>query len=179
MAIMHAKLEHIDKIRQLAESLRFDPIKPKAGALITVLNPKEYAFRIKHSDYFYVEIERGELVGFLMCLDNKLIARAVKGGMFHHTELLPFLLNCEKPFIYGESIGIRESEQRKGIGKALMDRWIFDMGKAGINKSYVMIRHKPARNNPSIDFVRGFGFRDTGTEVSNRDMIHGIYEREC
>ena len=177
MAVRLARAGDVERIKLLAESLRFDPTDPKPGALVAVLNREEYLARIEGSRYFYVDVDEGGLNGFLMCEDDGVVDALFRRGLFHHEEMLPFFAKQKRPFVYGESVGIKKGKQRRGIGRALMDKWFGDMLSNGIKRAYVMVRHEPCRNTPSIEFCREFGFRYTGEEVEREGIVHGVYER--
>ncbi len=177
MVIRHAKIEDIEKIKELADSLKYNPENPKSNSIISTFNRDEYIFRINNSRFFYVDSNGDELNGFLIAHEGNLIKTLSEEGMFHHEEMLPFLSQQKEPFVYGESIGIREGMQRKGIGDALMSRWFEDIERAQIKDVYVMIRHEPHRNIHSIDFCKKYGFSFTGVEVSNKSFVHGVYKK--
>lgn len=178
MAIRHAKPEDVDKIKELAESLKYNPKKPKSGAIVTVLSRNEYLFRIKNSRFFYVDFKGNDLNGFLISDDSELIKTLYQNNMFHHEEVLPFLSKCKQPFLYGESIGVRDDKQRTGIGNSLISRWLKDAEEADIKDLYVLIRHSPDKNINSISLSIKKGFRYFGTEVTKKEFVHGIYERK-
>ena len=52
MKIVRANPSHIEDIKKLAESLRFNPKNPKNNSSITILNDSEYLDRINNSKFF-------------------------------------------------------------------------------------------------------------------------------
>lgn len=177
MVIRHAVAEDVEEIRKLAEALRFDPKNPQSGALISVLSEKECFARIEGSRYFYVDEERGDLNGFLVGIGRNLVEELSGEGLFPHGEVLPFLRGQERSFVYGESVGVRESKQRRGVGKALLERWIYESQSDFMKDAYVMLRHSPSGNKPSIAMCEGFGFGFTSQEVEKKGVGHGIYKK--
>ena len=175
--IINALPEHVKKIREISQELKFNQEKPKCEALITVLREREYTERTRLSKYFYVAVEGQIVLGFLMAFDDKTYEELLRRGLFHHEEIIPFLNDSSKPFVYWESFGVANNKQRAGVGKALINRLLED----GINDDkkiiHAMIRHEPYKNNASINLTKQFGFQYSGIDVSNEEYTHGIYQK--
>jgi N-acetylglutamate synthase-like GNAT family acetyltransferase len=174
--IRKAGSEDVEEIKRLAKSLKFDMSHPKSNSLITLFTKDEYLHRVNNSKYFYVDDE-DVLSGFLICADDKMVDKLIENGMFHHNEIKSFLSKRDRPYIYGETFGVRRKKQKQGKGTALLNNLFKDMETNGIERLYVMIRHAPCKNESSIKFCEKFGIKYNGIEVSNEDLTHGIYEK--
>ncbi len=156
----------------------FDPARlGPPGSIGYVYSTEEYQYRVCKSSYFYVSRADRGIDGFLMCCDDQTLEKMIEDGRFHHDGVLSYLSRQEKPFIYGETIAIDPCAARKNVGTALMNQLFEDMIRANLRKMHVLIRHRPARNDPSISFCKKLGFDYTGNEIQNHDLIFtwGVY----
>lgn len=177
MPVRKALEQDAKKIHELAASLGINYQNPQdTGFIVYVLPEDEYRKRAGESDYFYVHEAGGAIEGFLMCYDDETLAGLSRSGALDHEDAIAgYLLKQGKPFVFGDQIGINPEKARQGLGKGMIRRLFTDMRASNIRSVYVCILHSPARNQASISFCKGIGFRELA-EVTNRDgLVWGVY----
>ena len=171
--------EDAESVSNLAKSLEVDFERPQANGFLVYLHEiEEFARRSGLTDYFYVAERDSELVGYLMCYDNNALESLVEANVLNYEDgIVREVSKQERPYIFGDHIGVREDLTQGNIGRNLMETLFEDMREKGINRMYVGVLHSPVRNEASVSFVRSFGFEEV-SEVSNSDgLIWGIYCR--
>ncbi|MFA5992200.1 MAG: GNAT family N-acetyltransferase [Candidatus Pacearchaeota archaeon] len=177
MRIRRAVAGDCDQIVNIAKSIKINYSPQNNGFLVYVLSPKEYLSRIRASRYFYVAEDGDEIKGFLMCYDSNTIVDLRK-KLEHEDGVISFLLGQKKPFVFGDQIGVRPSNQRSNTGRSMLETLFKDMKNSKVNTCYVAILHEPVRNRASIRFCSSLGFKVVG-EVTNMDEhVWGVYRKE-
>ena len=73
-----------------------------------------------------------------------------------------FFNKKDEPFLYVDRIAIKESHQRKGLGKLIYDK-VIEIGKE-LDVNVTCEVNTVPRNIPSLAFHAGFGFEEVGTK---------------
>ncbi len=178
--IRQAKPKDLNQICEIANQIKINYNNPqKTGFLVYVLTPQEYRLRIKLSDFFYVAEENNQIIGFLMCYDNKNLQKLLKNGKLNHEDqLVKTIASKKEPYVFGDQIAIIPNKAQLGIGKLFMKNLFKDMKTENINSLYVGILHKPALNTASERFCEKQGFI-MQEKITNSDKhTWGIYKLE-
>ncbi len=180
MFIRKARDSDVEEISKLAKSISFSNIKEgNKGFLVYTLSKKEYLFRIKISNHFYVSEDNHKINGFLMCYDSETLKNLLEEKtLTYEDKIVRLISQMPKPFIFGDQIGVSRQAQKQNfpIGISLMNKLFEDMKKQGINTMYVAILHKPKLNLHSQHFCRRIDFKQID-EVMNKDnTLWGIYK---
>jgi ribosomal protein S18 acetylase RimI-like enzyme len=177
MIVRLAKLDDSREIALLADSIRLkEDCSEDKGFLVYILDDNSYKERILHSDYFYVAELKNKIVGFLMCYDDKTLAELKNKHLLdHEDETINFILSQNKPFVFGDQIGVLSSYANQGVGTSMTKQLFEDMKKRNIMRLYVAVLHKLFKNIVSLNFCKKLGFKFI-REVENHDnKIWGIY----
>ncbi|MDI6721512.1 MAG: GNAT family N-acetyltransferase [Candidatus Aenigmarchaeota archaeon] len=141
------------------------------------MSPREYASR-SDSDFFYVAEENKIVRAFLMCYDDKNLERMVTDSMMGHEDnLVRFVLQQGRPFIFGDQIGVQPEFQNHGIGNYMLDRLFSDMKSCEIHDIYVGVLKSPATNTESIDFVTDYGFDEVSQIMNDDKHLWSVYKK--
>jgi GNAT superfamily N-acetyltransferase len=176
MIIRKAKTGDESAIELIANSIKLKDKGPNnKGFLVYILNKEDYQKRIQLSDYFYVAELDNKIIGFLMCYDDETLTHLKNMKLIRHEDSIAnYLISQNKPFVFGDQIGVLYDYSNKDVGSSLIKHLIEDMKKDDINKLYVAILHKPFKNKASLDFCKKLGFRFI-EEVENDDKkVWGI-----
>ena len=176
MAIRLANLKDAEKIVDIANKIKIKYPNPQnTGFLVYILTKRQYEQRIKQTSFFYVSGDK-DINGFLMCYDDKTLATLVKKGELNHeNNLVNFILKQQRPYIFGDQIGVLSENIREGIGENMMGALFKDMKRKGIKDMYVGVLHKPFTNQASIEFCDSFGFKYISEVINEDNLAWGIY----
>ncbi len=177
MIVRHVRLNDLGEILQLANSIKLKNNSPKEGGfLVYVLDEGGYKERIHLSSYFYVAESKNKIIGFLMCYDNKTLTDLKNKNLLDYEDkTVNLILSQNRPFLFGDQIGVISSHRSQGIGKSMIKQLFEDMKKQNIKRIYVAVLHKPFKNIASLGFCKKLGFNFL-QEVENKDnLVWGIY----
>jgi len=179
MEIRHARPEDAKRICDLAASIKIDYSDPqKTGFLVYTLDEDGYERRMR-SDLFYVADNGRGIDGFLMCYDDDRLEHMVSGGILGHEDgIIGFVSRQERPYVFGDQIGVAPEKTASGIGSAMMRELFRDMRARQIPKMYVAILDAPSRNMASIDFCTRLGFIPLARVTNSDGKVWGIYRKD-
>jgi len=177
MSVRKATVNDAGEVSALAQRIQVDKTDRTKGFLVYALSPQAYEERILLSNLFYVYEENNHIDGFLMCYTDKELDELIRRGKLNHEYgIIRNISHRDRPFIFGDQIGILPEFNRMGIGRKLMNALFLDMKNKRITKMYVAILHHPYMNSPSYHFFTHFNFKKI-EEVMNKDgLVWGIYE---
>ncbi|MGY4884330.1 MAG: GNAT family N-acetyltransferase [Nanobdellota archaeon] len=168
MIVRKANQKDVKDIHEIAEKVRLNTSNPQPnGFLIYVLDENGYSDRLI-SPYFYVAVDKGKTIGFLMCYDNKTVDELAESGKLDHEDgFLNYLSKIKEPYILTDQLGILPEYARIGAGKLLMNTLIKDMKKAKIYRAEGIVSNTPL-NKASTSFLKKYGSKKVG-EIKNKD----------
>lgn len=178
MLIRRATAADLDGILAVAESVRLNPLHAQEGGfLVYVLDKPGYARRLAATDLFYVAIDRGEVVGFLLCYEDHTVEDLVAQGVLS-SDLLRArsVAGCDGRWVYADQLAVHPAHTWQGVGLSLVWQLYLEVRKRGINSAFVAILHDPP-NARSRAFCEGLGFVLRGTLRYKDGRPWGLYSR--
>ena len=179
MFIRKAKPNDLDRICAVAESVRLDPRHAQQGGfLVYVLDRAGYAERLAVTDLFYVAIERDEVVGFLLCYEDRTVAALVRQGRLREDVLqASAVAGCDGRWIYADQLAVHPAHAAHGTGMALVWEAYQEVRDRGFDSVFVAVLHDPP-NTRSQAFCEALGFAFQGTMRYHDGRLWGLYSRD-
>jgi ribosomal protein S18 acetylase RimI-like enzyme len=149
----------LDGICAVAESVRLNPLHAQEGGfLVYVLDRQGYADRLAASDLFYVAIDRDEVVGFLLCYDDRTVVDLVEQGVLSDDMLRArAVAGCDGRWIYGDQLAVHPAHACQEVGISLAWELYRQLRNRGSDSVFVAILHDPP-NTRSKAFCEALGF---------------------
>jgi GNAT superfamily N-acetyltransferase len=168
----------LDGICAVAEAVRLDAGHAQEGGfLVYVHDRQEYADRLAASDLFYVAIDRGEVIGFLVCFDDRttadLVARGVESDYLLRARAVA---GCEGRWVCADQLATHPAHTKRGIGVYLVWAIFHEIRRRGIGSVFARILHDPP-NSRAKAFCETLGFVFRGVLPSEDGRPWGIYSR--
>jgi GNAT superfamily N-acetyltransferase len=178
MIIRRAKPTDLEGICAVAESVRLDPHHVQEhGFLVYVHDRQGYAERMAATDLFYVAIEGGEVVGFVLGYEDHTVADLVRRRVVSNDVLhAQSVAGCDGRWIYADQLAEHPAYAGRGVGIALVKKLYEEVRDRAFNSVFVAILHDPP-NTRSTAFCEGLGFAFRGTLRYEDGRQWGLYAR--
>ncbi|MGY4884332.1 MAG: GNAT family N-acetyltransferase [Nanobdellota archaeon] len=175
MLIRKATPDDATDIYNIAETLRQDPEKLKSNGLLPdMLTEEEYAQRALLSEYFYVAVDKGKIIGFLMCYDNSTVNYLMREcNMEVQDEFVIHLSKISEPYIFGDQVGILPEYPGLEIGQMLISAAVQDLLKNHIYRFEGCIQHNHNSEIP-LFAIKQFNLKNT-TQIKQDGKLWDIY----
>lgn len=176
--IRRARPEDLDGICAVAESVRLDPLHvQESGFLVYVLDREGYARRLATTDLFYVAVDLGEVVGFLLGYDDRTVAELVGQGVLSSDLLRARVVaGCEGRWGYADQLAVYPAYTCHGVGFSLVLALYQEVRRRGVGSAIVAIRHDPPTTRSNA-FCEALGFVLRGTLRYEYGRLWGLYSR--
>jgi GNAT superfamily N-acetyltransferase len=179
MFIRRATPQDLDGICAVAEAVRLDPEHAQIGGFLVYMHGRQgYADRLAATDLFDVAIEDGEVVGFLVCYEDRTVEDLVgRGALSADVLRAKDAAGCEGRWIYGDQIAIHPEHASRGVAIHLVWDLYQKVRQRGVDSVFVAILHEPL-NARSKAFCESMGFLLRGTLRYEDGRLWGLYGRD-
>jgi L-amino acid N-acyltransferase YncA len=179
MLVRQATPEDLDGICAVAQAVRFDPGQAQIGGFLVYMHGKQgYADRLAATDLFDVAIEAGEVIGFLVCYEDRAVEDLVSHGIMSADVLrAKDAAGCTGRWIYGDQIAVHPDHVSRGIAIQLVWSLYQKVRQRDIDSVFVAILHEPL-NTRSKALAESMGFALRGTLRYEDGCLWGLYGRD-
>lgn len=179
MLVRRATSQDLDGVCAVAEAVRLDPAHAQIGGFLVYMHGREgYAERLAATDLFDVAVEDGEVVGFLICYEDRTVEDLVGRGTISADVLrAKQAAGCDGRWLYGDQIAIHPEHASRGVAIHLVWDLYQKVRQRGIDSVFVAILHEPM-NARSKAFCESMGFVLRGTLRYEDGCLWGVYGRD-